>query len=67
MAEIDSAARKLGQLYAVNAIGGIFGCVLAGYFAIPALGLRGTLFAGVGINTIVALLAFYRLSVKQRA
>jgi spermidine synthase len=61
----DSAGRRLGQLYALNTVGGIVGSIVAGFLAVPVLGLRGTLLAGVGINTIVALLAFSSVSSRD--
>ena len=60
------AGRKLGLLYAVNTLGGVAGCLLAGFIAIPLLGMRGTLLAGVGINSIIALLASWQVIVLSR-
>jgi spermidine synthase len=36
-------ARRLGTLYAVNTVGAVIGALVAGFIAIPALGLRASL------------------------
>jgi spermidine synthase len=36
-------ARRLGILYAVNTVGAVAGALVAGFVAIPAIGLRGSL------------------------
>lgn len=54
----ESAGRKLALLYAANTLGGVAGCLLAGFVAIPCLGLKRTLLAGVAGNLAVALLAW---------
>ena len=54
-------AQKLGRLYSANVLGATTGCILAGFFAIPALGMRGTLLLGVTISLGVSMLAFWRM------
>lgn len=53
-----SAAVDAGALYAMNTLGAAIGAVLAGFFLIPALGLKGTTFVGVTLNVIAAAGAF---------
>lgn len=49
-----TAARDAGGLYAANTLGAAAGAILAGFWLIPALGLRGTTLAGVALNAIAA-------------
>ena len=44
----STAAQDAGGLYAANTLGAAAGAVMAGFALIPALGLRGTTFVGVG-------------------
>lgn len=44
-------------LYALNALGAAFGCALAGFVLLPALGLDGTQVAAVATNLAIALAA----------
>jgi len=60
-------AKKLGTLYSVNVLGAMFGCLLAGFFAIPYLGVRGTLLTGVLINVAVSLISFATMRSIQTA
>lgn len=50
----SSAATDAGGLYASNTLGAAVGAVLAGFFLIPAVGLRGTTFIGVTLNFVAA-------------
>ena len=47
-------AADAGALYAVNTAGAAAGAIAAGFFLIPALGLRGTTWAGVLLNLVGA-------------
>jgi spermidine synthase len=57
-AEKGSAARiaasDAGALYAANTAGAAAGALGAGFWLIPAIGLRGTTWAGVALNALVA-------------
>jgi spermidine synthase len=48
-----------GSLYASNTAGAALGAIGAGFWLIPALGLRGTTWVGVGLNVIAAAGAFW--------
>ena len=48
-----------GILYAVNTAGAAVGAVGAGFWLLPALGLRGTTWTGVGLNAAAALGALW--------
>lgn len=52
------AGRRVGRLYAVNALGGAAGCLLAGFATIGWLGLRGSILAGAALNALAAALAY---------
>jgi len=44
---------RVGLLYATNTVGAVGGTVVAGFILLPALGLNGTVWVGVGINLLV--------------
>jgi spermidine synthase len=48
-----------GLLYAANTAGAAAGAVGAGFWLLPALGLRGTTWTGVGLNTAAAFGALW--------
>src|SRR6185503_15420969 len=49
---------RVGRLYALNTLGAAVGCFLAGFAAMPALGIRGTTWAAAALNFTVGMLAF---------
>lgn len=53
----EGFGRRLGLLYGFNTLGAVTGLVAAGFFLIPALGLRGTNWVAVSCNLGVALFA----------
>jgi spermidine synthase len=50
-----SAAARVGRLYTVNTVGAVAGAVLGGVVILPALGVHGSLEAGIAANLAVAL------------
>jgi spermidine synthase len=54
----STAAQDAGALYAFNTLGAAAGAIAAGFFLIPALGLSGSTFVGVGLNVVAAAGAF---------
>jgi predicted membrane-bound spermidine synthase/tetratricopeptide (TPR) repeat protein len=46
--------RRVGDLYATNTLGAVIGCAAAGFFLIPALGMRMTVFVAAGANLFIA-------------
>src|SRR6185503_15844603 len=48
------AASAAGTLYAANTVGAAMGAIAAGFWLIPALGLRGTTWIGVALNVVAA-------------
>jgi len=53
----ESRERQLGALYAANTCGGAGGALLAAYWVLPALGLRGTVLAAAALSALVGLVA----------
>lgn len=51
------AGRATGLLYGFNTLGAVVGTAVAGFVAIPTIGLRATLLLAAGCNLIAALLA----------
>ena len=48
--------RRVGDLYATNTTGAVIGCAAAGFFLIPTLGMRTTVYVAAGLNLIIAAL-----------
>lgn len=62
--EKDSIGEQFGSIYAVNTFGAVFGVLLAGYYLIPSIGLRG----GIGIAAFINLaIAAYFLFYFRRS
>jgi spermidine synthase len=57
-------AADTGALYAVNTAGAALGAIAAGFFLIPAIGLRATTWIGVLLNLVAAAGAWW-LAVRQ--
>src|SRR5439155_11880857 len=47
-------AADTGVLYAANTAGAALGAIAAGFFLIPAIGLRATTWIGVALNAVAA-------------
>jgi predicted membrane-bound spermidine synthase len=47
--------RRVGDLYATNTLGAVIGCAAGGFFLIPALGMRRTVFVAAGVNLLIAV------------
>lgn len=50
--------RRVGDLYATNTLGAVLGCALAGYYLIPTLGMRATVYLAATFNLGIAALIF---------
>src|SRR5580765_1084629 len=55
----DRRAADAGTLYAANTAGAATGAIAAGFFLIPAIGLRATTWVGVLLNLIAAAGAWW--------
>jgi len=60
VARDDEVGRGAGALYAVNTLGAVAGCIVAGFALIPAFGLTATSTLAAGINLLVGLTAVGR-------
>ncbi len=61
LAQRASLPRTTSWLYGLNTLGAALGCFAAGYWLLPALGVRNTVFFAATINLIVAWVAWYFL------
>ena len=52
---LSQVGRKVGDLYATNTLGAVLGCGLAGYYLLPSLGIRATLFTAAALNIAIAV------------
>ena len=59
-------ARRLGILYAVNTVGAVVGALVAGFVAIPAIGLRASLLVATTALLLGAVAAILRSSGSNR-
>lgn len=50
--------RKVGEMYAANTVGAIFGSFVAGFIFIPILGRQSTILVAIGINLLSAVILF---------
>ncbi len=53
----EGGERRLPVLYALNTAGGAVGSIAGAYFLLPALGIRGTIFAAALANGIIGVVA----------
>ncbi len=53
---VARAGADTGRLYAVNTLGGIGGAVLTGFVLVPAIGVHGSIAAGIATNVALAAL-----------
>jgi spermidine synthase len=51
---LSQLGRRIGDLYGTNTLGAVAGCGMAGYYLIPTLGIRGTLYSAAALNVIIA-------------
>ncbi|MBM4299000.1 MAG: hypothetical protein FJ143_14790, partial [Deltaproteobacteria bacterium] len=59
--------RRIGDLYATNTLGAVIGCAGAGFYLIPTLGMRTTVFVAAGANMIIALVILAVDRLRDRA
>jgi spermidine synthase len=52
--DLSQLGRGIGNLYGTNTLGAVVGCGLAGYYLIPTLGIRGTLYSAAALNVVIA-------------
>jgi spermidine synthase len=61
----DSAAKEAGRAYAINTLGGVAGTLTAGFWLIPAYGLRITTAVALAVNLAIAAAALALARRKQ--
>lgn len=54
------SGREVGMLYAVNTLGAVIGCFVAGFFLLELLGARLTLYTAALISFVIAVVAIGR-------
>jgi predicted membrane-bound spermidine synthase/Flp pilus assembly protein TadD len=64
---LSHLGRRVGDLYATNTLGAVLGCALAGYYLIPALGMRRTVYIAAALNLAVALVIFVVDRLRDRS
>ncbi|UCE85477.1 MAG: fused MFS/spermidine synthase [Deltaproteobacteria bacterium] len=66
----ELVGRGAGALYAINTVGAVVGCVIAGFVLVPELGLRLTSAGAASLNLAIGLLAIatgWRRTARVRA
>jgi spermidine synthase len=57
--EGQKGSRRAGELYAANTIGAAVGALLSGFVLVPAIGVTGTLLAGVAASIAAMAIALF--------
>ncbi len=57
---------RVGGLYAINTLGAVVGCFLAGFYFIALFGVRGTIYCAAFINVAVAILGLHLWQILKR-
>ena len=60
---LNRVDRSVGEIYAANTLGAVFGSFAAGFILIPAFGVQSTIFIGVAIN--IAIGVFFLIKGSQ--
>lgn len=56
--ELSGLIHSTGRLYGINTLGAVAGALAAGYFLIPAIGMRNTIWFGSALDVMVAAAVF---------
>jgi predicted membrane-bound spermidine synthase len=59
--------RRIGDLYATNTLGAVIGCAAGGFFLIPTLGMRTTVFVAASVNMVIAVVILVVDRIRDRA
>ncbi len=62
----QDAGKSVGALYAVNTIGAVIGCIVAGFWLIEHIGLTNSLRAGAVINMACGVAAYALVGERSR-
>jgi len=55
----ETMGKKISLLYFINALGSVFGAIFAGFWLIPTLGIKMTIFSASSLNLLMAGLLFF--------
>ncbi len=58
--------QRVGDLYATNTLGAVFGCSLAGYYLIPSLGMSGTVHTAAIANLVIAAVIIFSSAAQRK-
>ena len=59
--------RRIGDLYATNTLGAVIGCAAGGFYLVPTLGMRATVFVAATVNMGIALVILIVDRLRDRA
>ncbi|MBF8254427.1 MAG: Tetratricopeptide repeat protein, partial [Deltaproteobacteria bacterium] len=59
--------RRIGDLYATNTLGAVIGCAAGGFFLIPTIGMRTTVFVAASVNMVIAVVILVVDRIRDRA
>lgn len=62
----DDYKLVIGNLYATNTMGSILGALACGFFLLPYLGLRSSVYLGAGLNFAIVLILIFLLFVNRK-
>jgi spermidine synthase len=63
---VNRVSKNVGDIYALNTIGGIFGSLLTGFILLPVLGVRRSILLVVSINIMLGLLLILASRKRKR-
>ena len=64
--ESQTLGKKISLLYFINTFGSVLGALFAGFWLIPAIGVKMTIFSAATINIILAVLLFLIFNKHQQ-
>lgn len=64
--ESETLGKKISILYFVNTLGGVFGALFAGFWLIPIIGVKMTIFTASSLNLVIAGLLIFFLKLSQK-
>ena len=62
----EQIGKRVGDLYGTNTLGAVLGCAVSGYYLIPNLGMRRTVFVAAGLNLFIAVVIFIVDALRQK-
>jgi spermidine synthase len=62
----EQIGKRVGDLYGTNTLGAVLGCAVSGYYLIPNVGMRRTVFVAAGMNLLIAAVIFVVDALRQK-